>query len=123
MSKITVDQVREAYERIGMKAIKKTYYHSALGCCPIGALMLSTFPEIVDRSLGNDRTVIREICRHANNKFGEAYVLGFINAVDDRTPDMLPTSKEYQEGYEDGREMRKIYESYAEEWTYKNVEI
>lgn len=93
MKRITVDQVRLAYEQTGKKPMNMED-SSGDYCCPAVAVGLATglknYPGLFD---------------YLWSTYGRAYVDGFVNGVDGDWKEADPTP-DWERGYEDGEAVR-----------------
>ncbi|WP_308636121.1 hypothetical protein [Paenibacillus silvisoli] len=94
MKRITVEMVKEAYSRTGLKPHQGDFYYlDGLTQCACGLGVLYTAEKgIKDRWCAN---------RSAINKFGEEYATGFVNGFDQEGS--KSNEETYLIGYEDGR--------------------
>jgi hypothetical protein len=106
MRRITVDEVKAAYEKTGLKPKRGQYISHDKTCgCAIGALVLA---EGIDAS-ANCGAMATD---YAERVFGENYRVGFVHGFDARDKDYrkrhckFPTDEgqcEYDDGFNDGR--------------------
>lgn len=100
MSRITLERVTEAYEKIGYKPIaRKWLIESRKECCPLTAI------SIAERGIKVDN--LTEVT--CTTQLSPEYVTGFIQGFDVSSASGLPFYQRelYNLGYSDGKKIRE----------------
>ena len=95
--RITVDEVKAAYEKCGRKPVRQMWIPSKRSCCPAAAVYIATNPGADVNRLDADIVAHGWACR----AYGHDYVDGFTRAVDGCVLSRTASVDEKQ-GYADG---------------------
>ena len=90
--RITVDEVRAAYAKCGMKPLRGGWITPDGCCCPQVALLLSEFPDSIDWM---------DFITPAAQQWGSGYAEGFRNGVDG-AKNLNCEHDGYRQGFIDG---------------------
>lgn len=94
--RVTVEEVCKAYEKIGYKPIKGEWVsHEAKECCPLSAILIA-------EGLNVDDENIEEV---ACEQFGSAYVMSFIETLDEGIEAKQGDTEEASKGCADALEI------------------
>lgn len=100
--KITIEEVKQAYEKTGLQPTTHEYYSPEGQCCPFGAIILATHPEILESGM-SAREIVYTISQEGKSIFGIGYMWGFTDAIDGKFFGI--NEERYSEGYRDGKKV------------------
>jgi len=106
MKRITVDQVKKAYETTGLQPKKGKFFSVTMKgmekvkcACGMGAVYMHE----AQNSIMSEYPVIK----YLDDNYGTDYRAGFAHGFDDEPCELEDTDERFQQGYEDGKAARE----------------